>query len=167
MVSFLKKYKTHRLGVDTSPTSGYKANMETVKWGEQFSVHIKEIDDQHKKFVGLLRMAYTKMDKSVKPGELDFLLDALIEHAKLHFATEEKYFWHFDYEYANMHVKLHDDIKKELANFKDRHVKDGSKGLVMELIDFLEEWLLVHILKHDKEYLKDLHENAPNIKTAQ
>lgn len=134
--------------------------METVVWSEEFSVDIKEIDAQHKYFIRFLKEAYAKMDQMLKPGELHPLLDRLSEHADEHFATEEKYFNKFNYKYGPFHTKLHNEIKEEIVEFKKRHKSDASSGIAIELVDFLEEWLLVHILKHDKQYMDVFHEHG-------
>lgn len=134
--------------------------METVIWNDQFSVNIKEIDDQHKRFLSFLKEAYSKMDRSLDAGELNPLLERLVEHAKEHFATEEKYFAKFKYEYADAHAELHRKLMGEILAFKKRHSSDNSIGLTTELVDFLEDWLLIHIMKNDKQYMEVFHENG-------
>ena len=134
--------------------------METVSWSGAFSVNVKEIDEQHRRFLRFLREAYAKIGMQLKPGELNPLLDRLMEHANEHFATEEKYFAEFKYEYGAHHIELHEKIRTEIVEFKERHKNDLSANLTWELVDFLENWLLDHVMKHDKLYIETFNANG-------
>jgi len=48
---------------------------------------------------------------------------------------------------------MHNEIRAEILKFKERHKSDISEKLVWELVDFLENWLIDHIMKQDKLYI--------------
>lgn len=131
--------------------------METITWSDAFSVDNEELDSQHKDFLELIREAYAKIGGKLSAGELNDLLDKLYRHADNHFATEEKYFKEYNYERAAEHSKMHDEIRKEILSFKERHKHDISENIVWELIDFLENWLVDHIMKQDKLYVDTIN----------
>lgn len=138
--------------------------METITWSSAFSVDNEELDDQHKEFLELIREAYGKIGGKLSPGELNTLLDRLYVHANNHFATEEKYFKEFNYERAEEHTKMHNEIRAEILKFKERHKNDISEKLVWELVDFLENWLVDHIMKQDKLYVESVSRKMENNK---
>ena len=132
----------------------YKAPMETITWSSAFSVENEELDNQHKEFLELIREAYAKIGGRLSHGELDGLLDRLYAHANSHFATEEKYFKEINYERAEEHIKMHNEIRAEILRFKEKSNGDVSEKIAWELIDFLENWLVDHIMKQDKLYVE-------------
>lgn len=137
---------------------GYKTLMETITWSSAFSVDNEELDSQHREFLVLIREAYAKIGSKPSSEELGLLLDKIDEHANNHFATEEEYFIGRGYEHATEHIKMHDQIRKEISSFKDRHQSNLTEKLVWELVDFLDSWLVDHIIKEDKQYAEFVSE---------
>lgn len=71
--------------------------MAKINWTPQFSVHIKLLDDQHKKIFALMNEAYDHAENVATPAEMDNFFDKLSTLGKEHFETEEKYFELFKY----------------------------------------------------------------------
>lgn len=125
----------------------------SIQWSEEHSVNVKEIDDQHKKFIEILNEFYDAITKGSGRGELDKLLDKITEYASWHFSTEEGYFDEFKYEGSEEHKKEHQKIKDRISAFKH---KKGTNEIeyYSDLIDFLEEWLVDHLDVMDKKYIE-------------
>lgn len=68
---------------------------EVVQWSEKLSVGIKEIDDQHKHFIGIVNKLHESVEKGDVTDELDKIFVELNDYAAFHFETEEKYFENF------------------------------------------------------------------------
>lgn len=132
--------------------AGYKALMQTITWSDAFSVGNEELDTQHKEFFELIRESYTKIGGKLNPGDLDSLLGKISKHAESHFATEEKHFKETNYEHRDEHTGMHNEIRAEILKFKERNKDDMSEKLTWELVDFLESWVVDHIMKQDKLY---------------
>jgi hemerythrin-like metal-binding protein len=81
------------------------------------------------------------------------ILNELIEYAGYHFSTEEKYFILFNYEYADEHIGEHQKFVEKVTDLQKKYV-DHEIEISFELIDFLEDWLLDHLLTTDQKYIK-------------
>jgi hemerythrin-like metal-binding protein len=123
------------------------------EWKKEYSVHVEEIDNQHKQLVKTIFELFTAINKGSAREELGGILDRLIEYAGYHFATEEKYFKKFDYEFADEHIKEHTSFAKKMLDMQKRHTNKEIE-ISFELIDFLEDWLLDHLMTADQKYIE-------------
>lgn len=122
-----------------------------ISWSQEMSVGVKEIDEQHKVFVGILSNLHDLMFKGATEPEMSLLIKQLESYTTFHFATEERYFDKFDYEFAAEHKKEHRDLEAQVVKFKEKLKNEGTAVLV-ELLDFLENWLVGHLEIQDKKY---------------
>ena len=125
--------------------------MEIITWQDEYSVNVKEIDDQHKHFIGILNRLYMAIQAS-DTAVLSPLIDELVAYATKHFATEEKYFDQFHYEGATEHKEEHAKLAATVAESLARKTEDPLT-LSYELLDFLEDWLVNHLNTMDKKYV--------------
>lgn len=129
------------------------------EWRDEFSVKVEEIDDQHKNLIQISEKLYDNLYKDMSKDDLNGILTELIDFAKLHFQTEEKYFDMFKFEHAEEHKKEHQLFEQKLKEMfgvgSDKHIEAS-----FELIDFLEDWLLDHLEKKDQEYVKCFKEHG-------
>ncbi len=126
--------------------------MEVI-WRDKYSVGIKEIDNQHKYFIGLMNDLYNAITASKGREELKSLFQNLIEYSEVHFATEEKYFDEFKYEGAAEHKLKHQEMRDEIKRIKGMENKneiDFYGGIVF----FLSQWLDDHLEKMDQKYVE-------------
>lgn len=129
------------------------------EWKKEYSVNVKEIDDQHKRFIGLLDRLYKSILNNTVQAELAVILKELLEYAHLHFDTEEKYFDKFHYENAVEHKTEHRRLLGEIEDFAKRHAS-REVDISFELIDFLEDWLVCHLAMQDHKYVKCFNEHG-------
>jgi hemerythrin-like metal-binding protein len=129
------------------------------EWKEEYSVGVKEIDYQHKQLV----ITIEKLSQAISEGHakevLHEILDTLAKYAVDHFQTEEKYFDQFNYEFSKEHKELHADFKAKVVEFIEK-AKSNQIKVSFELIDFLEDWLLDHLVTADQKYVKCFKENG-------
>lgn len=128
-----------------------------VLWKEEYSVHINEIDEQHKKLIALINA----LEECPQTGDFKLTvsttLDELMEYVNIHFETEEDFFKRCNYEGAFEHQEIHDAIKSEL-NKKINHIinREITSLDVIGLYNFLNKWLDTHILDEDQKYVEAL-----------
>ncbi len=121
------------------------------KWDESYSVNVKEIDEQHKKIIDILNELIRAMKHGRSRETLGRIIERLIDYAKVHFKTEEKYFHKFGYPDSDEHEKEHQDFVKKVEEFKKKY-DEGRAMLSYEILDFLTNWLKHHIKIIDKKY---------------
>ena len=130
--------------------------MSLFAWKEEYSVNIKEIDDQHKVLVGMVNEMHDAMSKGQGKEVLGPILDKMVDYTKKHFTTEERLMQQYRYPEFNEHKAKHTKMaEKVLALQKDFH--QGSFQLTYEVSKFLKDWLNKHILGTDKKYSEFLN----------
>lgn len=133
--------------------------MPIIPWINNFSVNVKELDEQHKVFIELLNSLYEIMLKPESSQEIRDILHQLITYTTFHFATEERYFDKFNYEFAIEHKNEHRKLLLEVAEFNKRLDSEGDR-VMTELLNFLGDWLANHLDTQDKEYTKCFNEHG-------
>ena len=124
---------------------------EGLKWDESISVKIEIFDNHHKKLISLINKLYNAMEKGDGNDILLPILEELIEYTAYHFSAEERAFEQYNYPYAKEHMEQHNGFVQKA---KDLHslLKEGSAVLTNEVLDFLQDWVVNHIMKIDFKY---------------
>ena len=86
------------------------------------------------------------------------VLDDLVRYTKFHFAREEEFFAKTGYP-AVEHKKEHAELVKQAEALQSRY-KSGEVALSIEALDFLKDWLTIHIQGTDKKYSSNLNANG-------
>lgn len=119
-------------------------------WKDEYSVGVAMIDAQHQMFIGIINELYSAIMAKKEDDILDDIFNQLVAYTQFHFQTEERYFDEFDYEGAAEHKRAHQDLRDQIADLQKQEsdiMKDPFK-----LLDFLEDWLIDHIIGMDKLY---------------
>ncbi len=125
--------------------------MEVITWSEDYSVNIREIDSQHKKLVKLINLLHKETDEKDLHKTVGDTLDELIKYAVYHFSFEESLFAQYSYPETRVHIRAHTDLIAQIKNFLNKYNFSGNV-FPIDLIDFLQKWLIDHILEEDKKY---------------
>lgn len=126
-----------------------------ITWSDEFSVDIQEIDEQHKKLVGLINELYAALASKDQGTKVEAILDELVDYTRTHFAVEECLLRLFEYDEYDEHKAMHDKIVARVLQFQSQF-KAGDRKVGMELLYFLKDWLMDHIQKVDKRYAPHL-----------
>ena len=122
-----------------------------IKWKDEYSVGIEEIDEQHRYFITLLNDLYDAVCSNRGRQELKDLFQKLSDYAEKHFATEEKYFDEFHYEGAAEHKMKHQEMRDEIKKIKNQ--EEGNEiDFYGNIVYFLKDWLEDHLEKMDQKY---------------
>ncbi|MFC1886750.1 bacteriohemerythrin [Thermodesulfobacteriota bacterium] len=133
--------------------------MTQIKWNEQFSVGIKEIDDQHKTFIKMInKLVASEWSMSKKETVAD-VLNEMLQYASLHFETEERYMRNNAYPEYEAHKQQHEFFKKETFELIAK-VTEEKVDPINELYDFLSTWLTGHIIGSDAKYAPYLSQDG-------
>jgi hemerythrin len=133
--------------------------MALFVWNDDYSLRIGAIDEQHKRLVGLLNALHEGMVAGHGNEKIGPLLDGLIDYTARHFAYEEQLFAEHGYPEAAAHTAEHRRLVDQVLEFKSRY-EAGSAQLTMQLMKFLKDWLIKHILGSDKAYGAHLAERG-------
>lgn len=128
-----------------------------LKWTIEYSVKVKEIDEQHKKLFGFINELDDVIKAGVERAEIARIVEKMNQYAQYHFATEEGYFEKFGYPETKKQKEKHSRYESKIILF-DQQMKDNKipddrlLDFAYEILDFLEDWWVDHILHEDMGY---------------
>jgi hemerythrin len=125
--------------------------MAFMNWSDTFAVNIAEVDAQHKKLLSLLNELFDAMKVGKGREVVGKVLTDLIDYTVYHFGTEEKLFKRYNYPDYLPHKKEHDELTKKAVALKT-DFDQGKQVVTIEVMNFLKDWLNVHILQVDKKF---------------
>ncbi|WP_370572719.1 bacteriohemerythrin [Methanomethylovorans sp.] len=135
--------------------------MPLITWSDKYSVNIKEIDEQHKKLVGMINELHDAMMHAKSKEVSVEIINKMAEYTKYHFSTEEKYMKQFRYPDYEVHKISHEKFVEQVLEFKKGY-ESGKTGLTYDLLNFLKNWLVTHIQASDKKYAPFFVEHGLN-----
>lgn len=124
-----------------------------LEWKESYSVGIELIDSQHKHLFNLGNSALEliKNDSSLdKSQEIIQLIDDLIQYTKFHFSSEESYMININFPLYNSHKKEHNTFIRKINSIDVSNLSVNQHKQITDLVSFLLNWILTHILENDK-----------------
>ncbi len=125
--------------------------MAQVIWQDSYSIGIDTIDTQHKKLFDIMNKIYVA---ALEDSDLEIIIeffDELQDYTKYHFDEEEQYFTTLSQRCVEEHKNEHQFFIDELEKIKQQSLRIGAISL--ELLYFLNDWLVNHILVVDPKYV--------------
>ena len=111
----------------------------------EYYTGIAQIDEEHKKLFEIADEAYELYKNEFIPDKYDHIakiLNELRDYTKIHFQHEEEYMKSINYKGMFMQ-KVHElDLE---------HLDENSEEVIQEVLTFLTDWLVHHILETDKK----------------
>ncbi|MFO0589675.1 MAG: bacteriohemerythrin [Polyangiaceae bacterium] len=123
-----------------------------MEWNEKLSVGIAQFDNEHKKLVGMVNNLFDAVQAGRGKEQLGPILDGLITYTKTHFANEEKYMAQHAFPEMAAHKAEHDALTKQVLDVEKKFRAGATAVLSMEVMNFLKNWLVKHIMGTDKHY---------------
>jgi methyl-accepting chemotaxis protein len=140
---------------ENSDNRGLNQTPETfadlIDFDSSLMIGLTEVDNQHKRLVDLINRLYRSMKLRKSREESGRVLEELVEYTIIHFGFEEKLMKEHGYPDFDDHSAKHRDLVKQVGEFKVKF-SEGNATLSMDLMDFLKDWLLVHINVTDRKY---------------
>lgn len=125
------------------------------EWSDKYSVNIEKIDNQHKKLFEIASDIYelaSLKDSYDHYDEITKLLNELKDYAVYHFNYEEKLMEQYGYGGLDDHKIEHMFFVKKLNKIEKIDIDNNQNEALLELINFVADWITGHILKSDMEY---------------
>ncbi len=132
-----------------------------IPWKDEYSLGIASIDAQHKKLISIINTLGDTLLTGVKKEDIDIAIVQMEAYTKEHFLFEEEYFKSFHYEGTEEHLAEHQIFLDKTQDFRMRASTEGTT-LLIEILGYLEEWFLHHVLVVDKKYVADFHLHGIN-----
>ncbi len=128
------------------------------EWKKEYETGIEKIDIQHKVILKILNELYRIIVEEQQVAILDEILDELVSYTKYHFSEEERLFEQINYNNEIKHKAEHRIFFEKIQKFIER--KEKGEDIVLDLVNFLANWLIDHILVSDQGYVSFIKENS-------
>lgn len=135
--------------------------MEKLFWDEKYETGIDVIDFQHRILLERTNDLIDLVNKNEIQDNMFPILIFLEDYTHYHFDTEEQFFDSFDYINKEKHLEEHREFIKKIIEFKEQYAK-GTVKIDKDLLDYLLNWLISHILDTDMNFTKNLMKNINN-----
>ncbi len=135
--------------------------MPIITWKDEYSVGVKELDDQHKKLMEMInQLSQLYKQKQFKSSETTTIFKEFVDYANYHLDTEEHYFNLYGYPEKDQHIPFHDKYRAKTEELKKKYAAGQIEDVLFEIDNFIYEWWTWHILNVDKGYSKFFQANG-------
>ena len=130
---------------------GASAASGLLVWSESLSIGVQELDTDHYRMIEIMNRLHDGMVVGHQREELSAVLDELIEYTRYHFNHEESYFNRGDYPSAAVHHAEHELLVEQILQVREGLSSRSIEDLDTELMNYLQSWLITHIMNTDKK----------------
>ena len=120
---------------------------------DKFKTGVSIIDEEHQMLFDIIGKIYDAIEVELVHDKFDLILDILDElkeYTQVHFADEENYMKEIGFEGLAQQEILHQKFIETLAEVNLDAVDNNQVEYLYEVLNFLQNWLVNHILKVDK-----------------
>ncbi len=123
-------------------------------FSDEYVTNIPLVDKEHRELFRIIGEVYRVMMDELafdKYDEIVHLLEELREYTKFHFQDEELYMESIHYEGLPAQKRAHEAFVSRLEEMDLEHIDENQQETLEDLMEFLTEWLVNHILHTDKK----------------
>ena len=129
-----------------------RSGRDKLQWKDEYSVGIKELDDDHKQLIILLNRFLTAYEYHTGEAFERGTLKELLDYTRYHFDKEEKMMEEYDYPGLAEHKEQHESMIAVVGQFQKDYEARGHEAL-QGVANYLYGWLINHINGTDKLYM--------------
>ncbi|WP_158240752.1 bacteriohemerythrin [Telmatospirillum siberiense] len=122
--------------------------MSLIRWQDTFTIGVADIDADHQVLISLLNQLSETREEGQSRDVVGSVFNVLIEYTIKHFAREERLMELCGFSGLAEHRQQHQRIAERVQKYQ-RQYEAGCHTAVDELLDFLNNWLVEHIIGED------------------
>ncbi|WP_371324270.1 bacteriohemerythrin [Dechloromonas sp. ZY10] len=124
-------------------------------WRAEMATGIRAVDLQHEELVAMINALAEAVVAQADSAALDALAQRLDAYIVFHFGTEENLMSTLPRgsEHVTLHRQQHREFVAELARLR-------QSGAFRELLSYLENWIVAHIMKTDRALALQLRQGG-------
>ncbi len=119
---------------------------------DEYMTGIKLIDDEHARLFDIAEEAYQLLNNDLihdKYDKLTDIIEELRDYSREHFTDEEEYMRSINYKKIFTQIIEHNAFIEKLDDFDLDDADENQEEAVGELLKFITDWLVNHILEVD------------------
>ena len=125
------------------------------RWKNEYRLRNELLDDEHQQLFDIAVEALDYNNTDIK-SHIKITINELFDYMKTHFEHEEKYMQEIAYPDFNEHKLLHENIINQMNEFIKQLSSLKIVDFERKLIEYIDIWLINHILHEDKKIIKFL-----------
>lgn len=125
---------------------------KAIEWDASLVTGVREIDDDHVELINIYNNLFAACYSSVGATVVDTALRRMADYTQHHFEREEKLMRLHIYPGYTVHKDQHDQLMKTTLNIRERSSSTTALEISNETLLFLREWIIKHIMQHDKAF---------------
>lgn len=133
-----------------------------IVWTEEMSVGIAVLDEDHRRIMKMINILYLAMQEGKGRQMMADTIHDLFVYINLHFETEEEMFDRTGYAGGPEQKLEHQNMRTKSLEMKQRFLNSPESVTPIEILLFLKDWWVGHIMHTDKKYTAFL--NAQGIR---
>ena len=130
---------------------------DLITWAPRMSVGVAILDEDHKRIMAMINKLHDAMVIGHAKDILGEIFHDLMVYINLHFETEEAMFDQTGYQGGDEQKKLHKEFAAKTLSIKQQFKENPQSVQPMEILYFLKDWWLDHIMNTDKKYASFLN----------
>jgi Amt family ammonium transporter len=138
------------LGLDMAEHGEVEGGVE-FSWREEFTLHVPEMDKEHKNLVKLTEEILEVMRSGLGKGAIEDAFQDLMDYTVNHFDHEEQLLEEHGYPGVAEHKEIHRQLKEKVIKYREELFRKESLN-AKAFQDFVSGWLIHHILEDDRQY---------------
>jgi hemerythrin len=124
--------------------------MAIMAWSPTLSVNVGIFDKQHMKLVEMVNNLHDGMKSANAKEILGGIINELVDYTTTHITEEEQLMTEQNYDGLADHHAEHAKFVLQIRNLKQQYLS-GQTILTIGVMMFIKDWLVKHILGHDKK----------------
>lgn len=124
--------------------------LDLIIWRESYNTGYLRVDNQHRHLVRIINELYHLHASKNKPQKIQQIFLELHNYTVNHFNMEEMMMQQFKYDNYLSHKAEHTQFLLALNEFKTKYLA-GNAGINLDMLNFLKDWLIKHIMSTDKK----------------
>ena len=126
-----------------------------IIWNSTYELGHSEIDGQHQKLVDIINDFYNAFATAQAHNKIGDIIGEMVNYTIFHFTAEEEIFKNSTYPDIEEHIKTHKEFVDKLKEYH-KEAKAGNMTITYDVMTFLRDWLVDHIMGTDTNYVQHL-----------
>ena len=122
--------------------------MEQIQWNSLYDIDNEIINNQHKNLLQIINKLIALREQPENKKTVESIIEDLSDYVVEHFDSEEQIMKDIGFPHLERHKLSHAQLIEQVLDFQ-KSFKNGDENLTLEILVFLKEWLINHILKED------------------
>ena len=124
-----------------------------IQWKDEYSVGIDFVDEQHQQLFVIANKIYELLNNHLVLDKYDRIVEIIEElkdYTRYHFNAEEEHMKRIGYRKFLSQKVAHTEFLEKMDAIDLTRIDDGQNEYLHEILNFVMDWLVYHILKQDK-----------------